>query len=200
MPIAPTEPRDGERHRQAGRAAALIPVRDRGQRGRLLIEQLRARRSEGSERRAVHHGAVAGRDLGPPLGHVALGRIRDAVPDAAQHPPREVPDIGWIGGQPVEMPPKHIRCVQSSALRQRSRQVPRHRSVVCPVPGLESHPTSLERWQRIRYVLAPAELERRPERVPQRQPQDASDHPFPQVIHGGASLPAGRSGQTPLVA
>ena len=42
----------------------------------------------------------------------------------------------------------------------------------------------LERGQRIGDLLAPTELERRPERVPERQPQDATDHPFPQVIHG----------------
>jgi hypothetical protein len=141
-------------------------VRDGRERGRLIEEQLRARRSEGSERRAVHHGAVAGRDLRSSLGDVPLRRIRDAVPDAAQHPSREIPDIRRIGGQPVEMPPQEITRLQPSVLGQGSTEVARHRRVVGPVPGLEPHPPPLEHRQRIGDVLTATELERRPERIP----------------------------------
>jgi hypothetical protein len=174
-------------------------VRDRRERRRLLDEQLRARRSEGSERRAVHHGAVPGRDLRPSLRHVPLGRIRVAVPDPAQHTPREVPDIRRIGGQPFQVPPQHVVHVQRSALRERQAEVPRHRRVVGPLARLERHPSPLERRQGIGDLFAPTELERRAECVPERQPQNAPDHPFLQVIHDGAAYRQG-SERTPLVA
>jgi hypothetical protein len=61
--FAPHERRGDERHRQAGRPASLVPVGDRRERRRLLQEQLRTPRSEGSERRAVHHRAIAGGDF-----------------------------------------------------------------------------------------------------------------------------------------
>ena len=60
-------------------------------------------------------------------------------------------------------------------------------------------PRQLERRQRIGDLLAPAELERGAERVPEREPEDAAHHPFPQVIHGVRSLPS-RSAARPLVA
>jgi hypothetical protein len=44
-------------------------------------------------------------------------------------------------------------------------------------------PRQLEHRQRIGDLLAPAELERRPQSVAQREPQNAANHPFPQVIH-----------------
>ena len=116
---------------------------------RLLDEQLRARRSESSERRAVHHGAVPGRDLRPSFRHVSLRRIRDSVPDAPEHASREAPDIRRIGGQPVQVPPQHVVRVQPAALRERSAEVARHRGVVGPLTGSESHPALLERRQRI---------------------------------------------------
>jgi hypothetical protein len=182
--IYPPNQRGGrERHRQAGTPAALVPVRDGRERGRLIEEQLRARRSEGSERRAVHHGAVAGRDLRSSPGDVPLRRIRDTVPDAAQDAPREDPDIRRLAGQPIEMPPHEITRLQPSVLGQGSTEVARQRRVVGPVPGLEPHPTPLEHGQRIGDVLTPTELERRPECVPEGKPEDASDHPFPLVMH-----------------
>jgi hypothetical protein len=44
-------------------------------------------------------------------------------------------------------------------------------------------PWQLESWQWARDILAPVELERGAERVPEREPQNAAHHPFPQVIH-----------------
>ena len=163
-------------------------------------EQLRARRSEGSERRAVHHGAVPGRDLRPSLGHVPLRGIRDAVPDAAEHASREGPDIRRIGGQPVQVPPQHVVRVQPSALRERAAEVARHRRVVGPRAraGDPIQPCS-NAGSGSGISLAPAELERRPERVPERQPEDASHHPFPQVIHRFGAYRHGPQ-QGPLVA
>jgi hypothetical protein len=72
-------------------------------------------------------------------------------------------------------------------LGQGSTEVARHRRVVGPVPGLEPHPTPLERRQRIGDFVTPTELEWGPECISQREPEDASDHPFPLVMHGEAA-------------
>jgi hypothetical protein len=47
-------------------------------------------------------------------------------------------------------------------------------------------------------LLTSAELERSPECIPQREPEDASDHPFPPVMHGEAAYRR-EPEQSPLV-
>ena len=69
--------------------------------------------------------------------------------------------------------------------------MPSHRGVIGPRARREPRPAQLERRQRIRDRLAPAELERGAERVPEREPQDAAHHPFPQVIHRSGAYRGG---------
>ena len=47
-------------------------------------------------------------------------------------------------------------------------------------------------------LLVPAELEGRSERIPERKAEDAPDHAFPLVIHGGAAYRR-QPEQSPLV-
>ena len=181
----------GERHREAGGPAALVPVRDRRERRGLLEEVLGVRRAERPQRRAVHHRPVARRDLGAAFGHVPFRCIPVTIPSPAKHPPREVPDVGRIGREPPEVTEEHVLRVEPPVLRERPPQVPSHRGVVGPRAGGPTLPRQLERGQRVGDLLASPELERGPERVPQREPENAADHPFPQVIHGSGAYRAG---------
>ena len=100
-------------------------------------------------------------------------------------PPGEVPDVRRVGREPREVPAQDVVGHQLPTLGERSPEVPRHRRVVGPGSRWATLPGELERRDGRGDLLAPAELERRAQGVPERQPQDAAHDPFPQVTHGG---------------
>jgi hypothetical protein len=79
--------------------------------------------------------------------------------------------------------------VEASASGEALHQVERHRGVIGRRTRRQPHPGELERRHRVRDLRAASELERRPERVAEREPEDTANDAIVR-IHEATRLPA----------
>ncbi len=197
--LAPGEGGDAERDGRDGGPAATVDVREGrevgGEPGE-LVGPVRVGEPEG---RAVHHRAVAGRDLGASLVPDRLGGGRGVLAgvDPAQDAPGEGADVGRVRAEPLKVAFEEVVGVEAVAGGERPHQVPGHRGVVGGGARGLVEPGLLESGDGVGDVARAQELERGAEGIPEREPEGAPDDAIGEV-HGAAERTAGRGSRAGL--
>ncbi len=182
--FAPNECRRRERDREACGPATLVGMGDGAERGCGLMELAGMRRVGEAERRAAHHAPVAGAHLGPTAPDVLARGIVVPITPGGQHAACEIPDVGRRRGEPLQVPAEHVTGIElAPRVDQAGPHVPCHGGVVGRRPRRQAHPWKLQRGKRIGHIVCPSELERRPERITEREAEDARDDAVSRGFH-----------------